>query len=62
MRRAQPHEHQRLPVQRSHGISVKRVQLLYSHVESLPFGAKHRPKRPAAYGRAHDDRRGAFDV
>jgi len=60
--RAHAHHDHGLLLQRSAGAGVDFVQLLDSHVEALPFGAKYRSEGTAADLSAHGKRGGALDV
>ena len=60
--RAHAHHDHGLLLQRGAGAAVDFVQLLDSHVEALPFGAKYRSEGAAADLSAHGKRGGALDV
>ena len=60
--RAHAHHDHGLLLQRGAGAAVDFVQLLDSHVEALPFGAKYRSEGTAANLSAHGKRGGALDV
>ena len=60
--RAHAHHDHGLLLQRGAGAAVDFVQLLDSHVEALPFGAKYRSEGTAADLSAHGKRGGALDV
>ena len=60
--RGHAHHDHGLLLQRSAGAAVNFVQLLDSHVEALPFGAKYRSEGTAADLSAHGKRGGALDV